>query len=174
MVVEAIQRLAAGVGWTPGCHQHPPTASIVQRQWINSDSSPNQKRFTSESNPTYEILKIPRTPPGVQAVGHGVYFALTVEHAAQRPTEQLATKAMHRYLVLISWTWSYDVEIPRREQYPLVQRNGAGNLPALFQLARWDQTSLNELNTIACLQPYYLERKLYLNVLLSRAAWNMK
>ena len=68
--------------------------------------------------------EIPYTAPEIHAVGHGVYFASNVRHAAQQPTEQYATEAMHRSLVLISWTWSYDVEIPRRHQYPLLQRNG--------------------------------------------------
>jgi len=34
------------------------------------------------------------------------------------------------------------VEISGREQYPLVRRNGAADLPALFQPLRWGRTSL--------------------------------
>ena len=69
--------------------------------------------------------EVPYIEPEIHAVWHGVHFASAVAHAAQRPTEQYATEAMHRDLIFISWTWSYDAEIPRREQYPLLQRNGA-------------------------------------------------
>lgn len=81
--------------------------------------------------------EIPYIEPEIHDVGHGVYFASTVGHAAQRPTEQYVTEAMHRYLVLISWTWSYDVEIPRREQYPPHTKKWYGRkLPTLLRPLR--------------------------------------
>jgi hypothetical protein len=39
--------------------------------------------------------EVPYIEPEIHAVGHGVYFASTVAHAAQQPTEQYATELMH-------------------------------------------------------------------------------